>query len=189
MRASLLRFSLGLLCLGLMLPGEAMAARKAAPQRPAKTIVKTKVAQTETKAPPAAPQAGEASAPPGGSAADDEGSETLPLVSRLAAILGEAAILEPSARAPAAHTPSAHAGAHGSSTREVHVAAHMAPSPNRTGGGQWWKMEWALHFLCDFHVDEELDGATRACAWMALDEAIGDDGAVQLDRGRTWASR
>jgi hypothetical protein len=56
LRASLLRFSLGLLCLGLMLPGEAMAARKAAPQRPAKTIVKTKVAQTETKAPPAAPQ-------------------------------------------------------------------------------------------------------------------------------------
>ncbi|MBB2961497.1 hypothetical protein [Methylobacterium sp. R2-1] len=56
MRASLLRFSLGLLCLGLMLPDEAMAARKAAPSRPAKTTVKTKVAQVDTKTPPTAPQ-------------------------------------------------------------------------------------------------------------------------------------
>ncbi len=34
MRASFLRPLLGLLCLGLMLPGEAMAARKTAPSRP-----------------------------------------------------------------------------------------------------------------------------------------------------------
>jgi hypothetical protein len=39
LRASLLRSSLGLLCLGLMLPGEALAARKAAPPRPARTAV------------------------------------------------------------------------------------------------------------------------------------------------------
>ncbi|MDV2984112.1 UNVERIFIED_CONTAM: hypothetical protein Q9R58_07335 [Methylobacteriaceae bacterium AG10] len=56
MRASLLRLSLGLLCLGLMLPGEAMAARKATPSRPAKTTVKTKVAQADAKTPAPAPQ-------------------------------------------------------------------------------------------------------------------------------------
>ncbi|KQQ13586.1 hypothetical protein ASF53_11460 [Methylobacterium sp. Leaf123] len=50
MRASLLRISFGLLCLGLMLPGEAMAARKAAPSRPARTAV----AQAATQ--PLAPQ-------------------------------------------------------------------------------------------------------------------------------------
>ena len=61
MRASLLRFSLGLLCLGLMLPSEAMAARKATPSRPAKTMskptmVKPKLAQPDAKLPPSAPQ-------------------------------------------------------------------------------------------------------------------------------------
>ncbi|MRI55693.1 hypothetical protein D8770_17245 [Methylobacterium sp. DB1607] len=56
MRASLLRFSLGMLCLGLMLPHEAMAARKSAPSRPAKAVVKTKVAQTDAQALPSAPQ-------------------------------------------------------------------------------------------------------------------------------------
>lgn len=35
MHASTLRLSLGLLCLGLMLPGEALAARKAVPLLPA----------------------------------------------------------------------------------------------------------------------------------------------------------
>ena len=50
MRASLLRLSLGLLCLGLILPGEAMAARKTAPLRPAKTPPKTAVAKADTKA-------------------------------------------------------------------------------------------------------------------------------------------
>ncbi|HEV2542038.1 MAG TPA: hypothetical protein VGU70_04655 [Methylobacterium sp.] len=56
MRASLLRFSLGLLCLGLTLPSEALAARKAAPSRPTKTMVRPKAAQPDAKLPPAAPQ-------------------------------------------------------------------------------------------------------------------------------------
>lgn len=55
MRASLLRLSLGLLCLGLILPGEAMAARKTAPLRPAKTPPKTVVAKADTKADAHAP--------------------------------------------------------------------------------------------------------------------------------------
>lgn len=56
MRASLLRLSLGLLCLGLVFPSEAMAARKAAPPRPAKTMVKPKMAQPDAKLLPSAPQ-------------------------------------------------------------------------------------------------------------------------------------
>lgn len=52
MRASFLRLSLGLLCLGLTLPGEAMAARKAVPVRAARTAV----AKVEPKSLPSAPQ-------------------------------------------------------------------------------------------------------------------------------------
>jgi len=60
LRALLLRSSFGLLCLGLMLPGEALAARKAAPSRPAGTAVAQSAANPQPLAPQTAWTAAEA---------------------------------------------------------------------------------------------------------------------------------